>query len=109
MKKTILIDLDGVLNEYKGSFDMNNIPPVKNGAKEFLKELSDKFIIKIFTTRDYALSKKWVIENKISDFITDITNIKEPSHLIVDDRCVKFCGDYKQTLEEINNFKAWYK
>ncbi len=40
MKKTILIDLDGVLNEYIGKFDINLIPPIKNGAKEFLQDLS---------------------------------------------------------------------
>ncbi len=35
-KKTILIDLDGVLNEYVGNFDKEFIPPIKQGAKEFL-------------------------------------------------------------------------
>ena len=35
-KKTILIDLDGVLNEYVGNFDKEFIPTIKQGAKEFL-------------------------------------------------------------------------
>ena len=35
-RKTILIDLDGVLNEYTGDFDKDYIPPIKDGAKEFL-------------------------------------------------------------------------
>lgn len=39
-KKTILIDLDGVLNEYTGNYDVNNIPRMKFGADEFLKILS---------------------------------------------------------------------
>lgn len=34
-KKTILIDLDGVLNTYMGKFDKNLIPPIKEGAKKF--------------------------------------------------------------------------
>ena len=31
-KKTILFDLDGVLNTYDGKYDKNNIPPIKEGA-----------------------------------------------------------------------------
>ena len=46
-KKTILIDLDGVLNTYTGNFDKDFIPPIKEGAKEFLENLSKKFVIKI--------------------------------------------------------------
>ena len=38
-KKTILIDLDGVLNTYTGDFDENIIPPIKEGAYEFIKKL----------------------------------------------------------------------
>ena len=51
-KKTILMDLDGVLNTYDGNFDKNFIPPIKDGAKEFLQNLSENFDIKIFTTRN---------------------------------------------------------
>lgn len=35
-KPTILVDLDGVLNEYgKEKFDENYIPPIKKGQKNF--------------------------------------------------------------------------
>ena len=43
MKKTILIDLDGVLNDYVGNYDKDFIPPIKFGAKEFLSNLSKNF------------------------------------------------------------------
>ena len=40
-KKKILIDLDGVLNEYgKEKFDENFIPEIKIGAFDFLDKLS---------------------------------------------------------------------
>ena len=41
-KKLILIDLDGVLNEYSGSYNKNVIPEIKNGADKFLQGLSGK-------------------------------------------------------------------
>ena len=41
-KKTILIDLDGVLNDYVGNYDKDFIPPIKFGAKEFLRDFIKK-------------------------------------------------------------------
>ena len=76
-KKTILIDLDGVLNNYKGNFNNEFIPEIKDGAKNFLKKLSMNYTIKLFTTRNKILASKWLIENGVDKYISDITNIKE--------------------------------
>ena len=108
-KKTILIDLDGVLNTYTGNFDPNFIPPIKDGAVEFLKNLSKNYEIKLFTTRNKLLATKWLIENKIDSYFQDITNIKDVCYLYVDDRCVTFDGDYNSLNDKIENFKVWHK
>ncbi len=108
-KKTILIDLDGVLNTYNGNFDKDEIPPIKQGAKEFLADLSNYFCIKIFTTRNKILATKWLISNNIEQYIEDITNTKELCYLFVDDRCISFNGDYDELSQNIKNFKPWYK
>ena len=108
-KRTILIDLDGVLNEYTGGFDENYIPPIKDGAKEFLKDLAENFELKLFTTRNKILASKWLIENKIDCYFKDITNTKDLAWLYIDDRCLKFEGDYSLLTEQINNFKPWYR
>jgi len=108
-KKTILIDLDGVLNTYTGNFDKNFIPPIKDGAFEFIKKLSEKYTIKIFTTRNLLLSAKWVLENNLTDYIDDVTNNKGLSYLLIDDRCINFDGNFKNLLNKIDNFQVWYK
>ena len=108
-KRTILIDLDGVLNEYTGGFDENYIPPIKTGVKEFVKKISEDFDIKLFTTRNKILASKWLIENKIDCYFKDITNTKDLAWLYIDDRCVNFNGDYSSLTEQIKNFKPWYK
>ena len=108
-KKTILIDLDGVLNTYTGMFDESFIPPIKEGAYEFIKELSSQFTIKIFTTRKSLVVSEWLIQNGLNVYIDNVTNVKEPSFLQVDDRCIKFNGNYKDLAEQIKNFKVWYK
>lgn len=108
IKKTILIDLDGVLNTYTGDFDVDFIPSIKKGAKEFLIELSKEFVIKIFTTRNKILASKWLIKEGLDKIITDITNTKDLSYLYIDDRCICFNGDYSSTINKIKNFKPWY-
>lgn len=109
MKKTILIDLDGVLNEYTGNYDENNIPPIRKGAFEFLKNLSQNFIVKIFTTRPMQKAGEWVNLNNLKQFVAGVTNVKEPAYLTIDDRCINFDGNYEKTLEKVKNFKVWYK
>ena len=108
-KKTILIDLDGVLNTYDGKFDEQYIPPIKDGALEFIKNLSSSYKIKIFTTRNRLLASEWIINNKLKEYIDDVTNIKEPSYILVDDRCIKFNGNYEDMQKQIKCFKVWYK
>jgi len=108
-KKTILIDLDGVLNTYCGNFDINFIPPIREGTYTFLKNLSQEFNIKIFTTRNKLLTSKWLIENKLDEIVSDITNVKELCWLYIDDRCITFNGDYETLKNQIENFKPWYK
>ncbi|MBR1681237.1 hypothetical protein IJ707_05550 [bacterium] len=108
-KKIILIDLDGVLNTYEGNFDKDFIPPIKEGAKEFLKNLSETFDIKIFTTRNKILASKWICENELEDYIKDVTDHKDLCWLFIDDRCINFQGNYEDLTTQIQNFKAWYK
>ena len=108
-KKTILIDLDGVLNSYTGDFNKDLIPPIKRGAKNFLKKLAGKFSIRIFTTRNKLLTAKWLIENDIDKYIEDITNTKDLAWLYIDDRCLTFNDDFSDLINRIDNFKPYYK
>ena len=108
-KKTILLDLDGVLNTYTGDYDKNFIPPIKDGAKDFLLELSKNYKIVIFTSRNLLLASKWIVDNNIDKYISNVTNHKEASYLIIDDRRINFTGDYNKLKNHIDNFKVWYK
>lgn len=107
--KTILIDLDGVLNTYTGNYDENVIPDIKVGAKEFLEELHKNYEIKLFTTRNIPLAEKWIIDNNLEKYFSAVTNTKEPAWLYIDDRCIRFEGDYNKLQEDIKNFQVWYK
>ena len=109
-KKRILVDLDGVLNDYwTEKFDENYIPKIKNGAEDFLKKLSKNAELYLFTTRDYKLAKQWLTKNNIEKYFKDITNVKIPAFLYLDDRAICFNGDYEKMLYMINNFKVYWK
>ena len=72
--KKILIDLDGVLNEYgKEKFNENFIPEIKVGAYEFLEILSQKAELYLFTSRNLMLATKWLINNNLDKFFKDVT------------------------------------
>ena len=108
-KKTVLIDLDGVLNDYNGSYNDDFIPPIRAGAKEFLANLSKNYKVKLFTCRNKILATKWLIDNGLDEYITDITDKKELCWLYVDDRCIKFNGNFEELAGSITNFTPWYK
>ena len=108
-KKTILIDLDGVLNDYVGNYDKDFIPQIKTGAKEFLRDLSKNYVIKIFTTRNSEHASKWIEENGLNEFVIGITNVKEHCWVYIDDRCITFDGKFEGLIDKINNFKPYYK
>ena len=109
-KRTILIDLDGVLNNYTGGYREEYIPEIREGAKEFIKQLYDEeFNLKLFTTRPSDLAQKWLEKNQMSDYFSEVTNIKKTAWLIIDDRCINFNGNYYETTAKIKNFKPWYR
>lgn len=109
-RQVILIDLDGVLNTYRGDFLIDKFHPIKAGAKEFLCKLVENYDLVLFTTRNLLKTAKWLIENDIDKYFVDITNIKIPATLYIDDRALNFNGNFNDTLIKIDNFKThWVK
>ena len=109
-KKTIMIDLDGVLDNYS-TYDKNRIPEIKMGAVDFIKKLdkTGKYELVLFTTRSPKLATEWLIKNKIDKYFKDVTNVKYPAYIYLNDRAVQFRGDYKTTFDEIEKFNTYWK
>jgi len=110
LKKKILIDLDGVLNEYgKEKFDENYIPEIKIGAREFVQKLSEQAELYLFTSRNCLLASKWLMKNDLDKYFKDVTNIKIPAYLYIDDRTICFNGSFEDTFENIQKFSVHWK
>ena len=104
-----MIDLDGVLNMYDGKYDENKLPEVRLGAKEFLKKLNKNYDLVLFTSRNNLQTTKWLIENQMDKYFKDVTSIKIPAYIYLDDRTIRFDGNYEKTIADIEKFKVHWK
>jgi len=110
MQKTLQIDLDGVLNTYCGVYNEFVISPPREGAHDFLEELAKNYKVEIFTVRNAKLVVHWLIANKLDKYIANVTNVKNPyASVILDDRALRFEGNYNKTLSDIINFQPYWK
>ncbi len=109
-KKIISIDLDGVLNNYNGSYNPDVIPPIKDGALNFLQNLSQDFKIEIFTVRDKDLTRNWLEQNNLLHFVENISNQKNKfASIFLDDRALNFDGNFEKAFNNIKNFNPYWK
>lgn len=108
--KSLLVDLDGVLNTYCGSYIEGEIPPPKEGAEKFLEKLSQHFNVEVYTVRDLKQTIEWLIKYKLDKYISNVSNVKNPkATVIIDDRALRFEGDYDKTFNDIINFQPYWK
>ena len=108
-KPTIALDFDGVLNNYKG-YDGDNLGTPRHNVKKFLQVLHKDFHIIIFSVRRYSHIIKWLNDYDLWQYVADVTSFK-PKNVVcfVDDRAIKFNGDYAEALSHINNFKTYWE
>lgn len=107
--QSIAVDFDGVLNNYKG-FDGDNLGTPRPGAKEFLIELSKKYNVIIYSARRYTKIIRWLNKYNMQQYVCNVTCYK-PRKVVcfIDDRGLKFNGDYEETLKMINGFKPYWE
>lgn len=116
-RNRIMIDFDGVIHKYtewnNGTLNKEMIP----GTKEAIDKLRHKYEIVIFTTRASATYKSpeemkalltdmesWLKDRDI--YYDRITSEKLGAIAYIDDRGVRFNGDWKETLKFIGTLEA---
>lgn len=109
MKKIIYLDFDGVLNNYTKWRGEDFFYEPKKGVRDFLNKLSNDFEIVVFIVRDNEQVEKWLIKYNLIKYIEKITDKKGLFYLYVDDRCIKFDGNFDNLSEAICSFKIYWQ
>ena len=106
-KKTICIDFDGVIHAYsKGFHDGTIYDPPSEGAYEALMELDQSYKIVVLTAR--ARTKEleqgvwsWLLTYDLTQFIEGVTNVKPAAAAYIDDRAVRYAGEWNETIRDL--------
>ena len=107
-KKNICIDFDGVMNTYTGWKGEEELFEMREGCREFIIKLAEIYNVVVFTTRKAEYVWAWLEKYQIKDFVNDVTDIKIPAEVYLDDRALKFEGNFLQSLDCIKNFKSFW-
>lgn len=108
--RTICLDFDGVLNQFKGwTGQYEDYFPLPRVDKFISTLHSDGWRIVISTARpDIGPVIAWLETYHLMKYISQVTNHKPIALVYVDDRAVYFGGDYHVTLKAIQNMTPWY-
>jgi hypothetical protein len=106
----VCLDLDGVMNEFDGWRGADYFHPPRPGLTEFVRDLREAgYVIVIHTVRWAPHVWEWIRKHGLEPYISDVTNLKIPAHVYIDDRAVCFQGDFAETLERVKNFRAHWE
>ncbi len=105
-RKTVAVDLDGVLAQYHGFKGPQLIEPPMEGAREFLESLcAEGYKVVIYTSRETFIVFEWLRQWDMMEFVTDVNfchingRVGKPVAVAyVDDRAVPFQGDFEDAL-----------
>jgi len=106
----VAVDLNGVLDTYRGWKGPEHWDAPRPGAAEFLDALRARgYRVVIHTTRWRDDAEAWLRKHGLLDRVDLVTNEKVAAHVFVDDRAVCFRGDFDATLREIEAFSAHWE
>ena len=107
-ERIFCIDFDGVLANYAGYKGEDILWEPITWSKEFVLLLQKKgFTPVIFTTRKEIYLKEWLQTYDFPDL--EITNTKYPAWIYIDDRCLKFDGNYDKLVSDMQNFEVYWE
>ena len=107
-ERIVCVDFDGVLSEYDGWKGTESLGEPITGAKEFIEKLIKAgFKPVIWTTRDKTSIEHWLKKNEFPNL--EVTNIKYPSVVYIDDRCIQFKGNFKELVNDLKKYDVYWR
>lgn len=108
--RTICLDFDGVIHSYRSGWcGETEIPdPPIHGTREAIIRLRRTHRVVICSARCRSAAGRqgihdWLARHQIE--VDEICEHKPPAHIYIDDRALRFTGDWEQTLIDIHEFR----
>lgn len=106
MKQTVVVDFDGVIHSYTSGWkgaDVIPDPPTP-GTREAIAKLRESYTVVVVSSRCHQEGgieaiKTWLAMNGIE--VDLITNDKPPHIVVIDDRAIRFNGEWDSVIESI--------
>ena len=108
-KPRVALDFDGVLNTYEGWRGEGDLYAPRPDVQQFLALLDADYWVTIHSTREPERIREWLEEHGLSSYVRDVTSRKPPALAYIDDRAIRFDGDYGATLVELSTFKPYWE
>jgi ribonucleotide monophosphatase NagD (HAD superfamily) len=106
VKQTVIVDFDGVLHSYSSGWkgaDVISDPPTE-GASEAMYKLREKYVVVVVSSRCHQAGGSEAIRNWLAlhgIVVDEVTSNKPPHIVVIDDRALRFEGDWNKTLTGI--------
>lgn len=88
LHQVILIELKCLTQKSTKLFDSDFLPP-KDGVKEFLEKLSKIYTVKIYYKGNLDKLLVWLVQNKLTSYVDDITRKKEKCDFFISQKNMK--------------------
>lgn len=118
--QTLAIDFDGVIHGYSKGWNGGEIydPPVEGVSEALHRFKEEGYKIYIYSTRSNKTFRKTdepdqkpLMEAYLKEHHIPFDKIwtfgKPMAHIFIDDRALKFEGDWKQTTNDVLEYKTW--
>jgi hypothetical protein len=109
-RRTICLDFDGVLHSYRSGWCGAEVipdPPI-HGTREAVARLRQQYRIVVHSARCHTAEGCLAVTNWLAKHCIEVDEVcehKPPAHVYVDDRAVRFRGNWDDVLDEIRQFR----
>jgi hypothetical protein len=108
--RTVCLDFDGVVHSYRSGWrGAETIPdPPIHGTREAIARLRQQYRVVIYSARCRTNEGRLAVENWLRTHdihVDEVCDYKPPALVYVDDRAVRFSGNWDETIADIQQFR----